>query len=122
MLRPPLKMSTEKAIQQRVLMLSSESIRLFRNNCGLATYRSDDGRDMMVKYGVANPGGSDIIGIRTIIRDGAKIGQFVALEVKEGRRQPTPAQKGFLEVVQSLGGLAAVVRSEEEAKRLLNEE
>ena len=115
-------MPSEQAIMKGILMLSSKRVLLFRNNCGVARYHSNEGRDMMVKYGVANPGGSDIIGIRIIIRGGVEIGQFVALEVKTKGKYPTPKQRQFLEVIRGLGGLAAVVRSVEEAEKLLNEE
>ena len=115
-------MPSEKTIMQGILMLSSKRIRLFRNNCGIARYYNAAGDDMRVEYGVGQPGGSDIIGIRTIIRGGVEIGQFVALEVKAKGKNPTPKQRQFLEVIRGLGGLAAVVRSVEEAEKLLNEE
>ena len=102
------------------MLLSTGSVRLFRNNSGWAQY-AKGGKKYWVKYGVANPGGSDIIGIRTIIRGGEEIGQFVALEVKSEGKKPTPKQANFIKVINGLGGLAAVVRSEEEAKALLQD-
>ena len=115
-------MPSEKFVQNRVLLLSSADVRLFRNNCGVARYPTESGKDMRVKYGVGQPGGSDIIGIRAIRRGGVKVGQFVAIEVKADGNKPNLEQSQFLQVIQGLGGLAAVVRSEEEAKLLLQDD
>ena len=53
-----------------------------RNNCG--SYKTPEGG--FVKYGVGNPGGSDLIGLRSLVVTpqmvGQRIGQFVAVEAQ----------------------------------------
>ena len=89
-----------------VLEASSMNYRLWRNNCGsLAT---PDGR--WVTYGVANPGGSDLIGI-------GPGGRFLAIEAKHGRNKPTREQDAFMRLVVSMGGLAAPVWSVEQFRQ-----
>ena len=65
-----------------MLGLSTPGVRLFRNNCG--ALKDADGR--LIRYGVANPGGSDLIGWRslTVTPDmvGRKLAVFLAIEVK----------------------------------------
>lgn len=56
-------------------------------------------------------GVSDLIGWRG--------GQFVAIEGKFGRRQPTEEQAAFIALVLEHGGIAGVVRSVDEARALL---
>jgi hypothetical protein len=51
--------SESKILADIVLAYSRGATRLFRNNCG--TLQDANGR--YVKYGVGNPGGSDLIGI-----------------------------------------------------------
>jgi hypothetical protein len=109
----------ETVIQQNILLsLSKGNKRLFRNNCG--GYKTDSGG--FVKYGVANPGGSDIIGwtSRIITPDmvGEKIAVFTAIEVKAGRNKPTPQQQAFIDRVNADGGIAGIARSADEAEAL----
>lgn len=79
--------------------------RLFRNNSGVAFHK--DGS--VVRYGVGQPGGSDVIGwmpwtVRP--RDvGLTIAVFTAIEAKTGAQKPTEAQDRFLEIVRKAGGL-----------------
>lgn len=60
-------------------------------------------------------GSSDLIGYT--VRDGAAV--FTALEVKTATGRATPEQRQFVEVVSGAGGVAGIVRSVEEAERLL---
>ena len=59
-------------------------------------------------------GSADIIGLHK--------GRFVAMEVKTGKQRPTTPQKRFLAMVRSQGGIAGVVRSVEDATKLLEGE
>jgi hypothetical protein len=111
---------SEQAIQQEiVLSLSRGDTRLLRNNCGQC--RTDDGR--VIRYGVGNPGGSDLIGIKaiTVTPDmvGRQIGVFTAIEVKTPTGRASEQQQRFLSMVGALGGIAGVARSVEDAQRLL---
>jgi hypothetical protein len=92
-------------------------VRLFRNNTGAL----EDKTGRVVRYGLCK-GSSDLIGWRTvdITEDmvGQRVAVFVALEVKD-RGRLTPEQAGFLEVVRRAGGIAAEVRSVEDAEAAL---
>lgn len=100
---------TSESVILRKIMLAASKVgaRLFRNNVGFAKYG-----DVVVKYGVGNPGGSDLIGI-------APDGRFLAIEVKKPGEYPTPEQRRFIEGVIAAGGIAGVARSEEEAVALI---
>jgi hypothetical protein len=105
----------QQAIQVR---LSESGGRIFRNNVG--TFYTKDGRP--VRCGLC-PGSSDLIGITpvTITPEmvGQTVGVFTALEVKSQRGRSSLEQINFIGMVQSLGGIAAVVRSPEEAAYVL---
>jgi len=92
--------------------------RLWRNNVGAYM----DGAGNFIRYGICNDTkrmnstlkSSDLIGIRPrviIAADvGSTIGQFVAIEVKHGRWQPSGtererAQANFLALIERLGGV-----------------
>lgn len=112
-------MSSEQAIQQEIrLALGHGAMRLFRNNTG--ALRDESGR--LVRFGLCE-GSSDLIGLRRVeVTEellGQMVGQFVALEVKTARGRVTEQQERFLAMVRQMGGVAEVVRSVEEAKRLL---
>jgi hypothetical protein len=57
-----------------------------------------------LRYGVCNPGGSDLIGW-------TKDGRFLAVEVKSESGRLTDAQEKFLEVVNEFGGVGICARS-----------
>lgn len=86
-----------------LLALSRAGARVFRNNVGQARYKGGH----TVRYGLA-PGSSDLIGW-------TPDGRFLALEVKTKRGRLTEQQAAFLEAVRAAGGVAACVRSPEEA-------
>ena len=71
-----------------------------------------------MKYGVANPGGSDLIGWVTVVVDqsmvGKKVAVFTAIEVKTPGVATTPEQAAFVKAVRASGGVGEVVRSVEE--------
>ena len=93
--------------------------RCWRNNQGVATFAGGQ----RVRYGLANPGGSDLIGLRavTVTPDmvGQKLAVFTALEVKTPAGRVEPEQRNFINFVRSFGGIADVVRSPEDAVRLV---
>jgi hypothetical protein len=110
----------ENAIQQLVrLALSEAGATMFRNNVG-ATH-TPDGR--LIRYGVCNPGGSDLIGWKSveITPDmvGKKVAVFTAVEVKGPQGRPTADQMHFLATVARAGGLAGIARSPEDATAIL---
>lgn len=72
---------------------------------------------------MSNPGGSDLIGWRSVEITpemvGQSIAQFVAIECKAASGRVSPDQIRFIEAVKKAGGVAGVVRSPDEATRLL---
>lgn len=111
----------EQVIQQQIRLdigINPE-VRLFRNNCGTAT---DPRTGNFIRYGLS-PGSSDLIGIRkiTITPDmvGQTIGVFTSLEVKTDTGKPSTDQKKWLSMVTAFGGIAGVVRSPQDARRIL---
>ena len=46
-------------------------------------------------------------------------GKFIALEAKVGRNQPTRLQAATIELIRRAGGVAAVVRSVDEVKEIM---
>jgi hypothetical protein len=103
---------TESALLRRILLRLTElGFRVFRNNVGVL----QDKNGQFVRYGVCNPGGSDIIGWRTITAtEGQRVAQFVAVEVKTPTGKVSKEQANFINQVKAAGGYAEVVRSEEE--------
>lgn len=92
------------------------SVQLALSEAGAITWRNNSGclkdaRGVPVKFGVGNPGGSDLIGIYK--------GRFCAFEIKTAKGKATPAQLNFIAAVIRHGGIAGVVRSAEEALELL---
>ena len=110
----------ERTIMRRILLALCRitGVRLFRNNIGLAKY-PDGSR---VKYGLC-PGSADLIGWRsmTVTPDmvGRKVAVFMAVETKAARGRVTAGQENFIDRVREAGGIAGVVRSEEEARGLI---
>jgi hypothetical protein len=92
----------------RLALGTEPGLVLWRNNVGLAV--EADGR--RVRYGLA-PGSADLIGMLN--------GRFVALEVKTDRGRLTSEQREWLALVQRMGGLAAVVRSAEGARAVVEQ-
>jgi hypothetical protein len=104
---------TETALLSRLLIRASQlGMRVWRNNCG----QLKDARGHFVRYGVANPGGSDLIGYTPYVVRPEDVGRtlavFTAIEAKVGRNTTTEAQGHFLDVVRDAGGIACVARQE----------
>ena len=93
-------------IRRIMLQASEQGARLWRNNCGML--QDKDGR--WIKYGVCNPGGSDLIGFTPRIIAGEQVAVFTAIEAKTGRLKPTHEQDSFLLAVERAGGIARVMR------------
>lgn len=111
---------SEQRIQQEIrLELSRGDVRLWRNNTGCLK----DDRGQLVRFGLA-PGSSDLIGLRRVRigpeHVGMDVAVFAAIEVKDARGRASPDQVKFIEVVQSLGGLAGVARSVSDAEAIVN--
>lgn len=118
--------STKSAISERDIQndirvaLSEHGIITWRNNIGVTKF--PDGS--VVRYGLCNPGGSDLIGILpiTITPDmvGQQIGAFLAVEIKRPGKKPTDDQRNFMNAVKGQKGYAGVATSVEEALSLIN--
>lgn len=112
------------------------TIKLFRNNTGQAWQGSDKkfitegGRRKLILYdprpidaGLCD-GSSDLIGWTEIEITpqmvGTKVAVFTALEVKSEIGRVSATQFNFLTVIRKMGGISGIVRTPEEAKRLLS--
>lgn len=110
---------SEHEIQQRIRLACGRGpVRLWRNNSGALV----DQQGRLVRFGLCK-GSSDLIGLRTLEITpelvGQRLAQFVALEIKTARGLVSPEQRAFLELVEQLGGVAAVCRSVEAAEQAL---
>lgn len=134
-------MKAERDIQNEVLLeCGHDGTTLFRQNVGQgwtgeATkvtrhYRAVNLQPGDVVIRNARPliaglcvGSSDIVGWRSVEITAAMVGQrvavFTALEVKAAKRRAKEAQARFLGNVREAGGIAAIVRSKEDAARAL---
>jgi len=112
-------MSETRTSQMIRMAISAIGGRVFRNQRGL--HLTLDGK-RRVTTGLA-PGASDLIGWVpiTILPEhvGMTMAIFTALEVKTGKREATEEQETFMRIVSEDGGIAGVVRSEEDAERLV---
>ena len=111
---------TEAQTQQAIRLLSTGPVRLLRNNVGALP---DPRTGRLVSFGVGGPGGSDLIGWRSLVITPDMVGQrvavFAAVEVKSTTGRLKPAQAQWLATVQRAGGLAGMARSVEDARGIL---
>jgi hypothetical protein len=114
----------ETDLQQRIRLALGllPDLRLWRNNSGKLP---DPRTGRWVQFGVASPGGSDLIGYRsvTITPDmvGQKLAVFTAIEIKTATGRAAPAQQNFIDHIRQAGGIAAIVRSVAEAQRVVSD-
>jgi hypothetical protein len=107
-------------LHNAVMLAGSQlGARLFRNNVG----QLEDASGNVIRYGVCNPGGSDIIGFLPVTITPEMVGQrvavFVALEIKAKRDTLRPAQANFLNVVAAGGGRCGVCKTVDDALAVL---
>ena len=116
----------EQQIQTRWLLNISRrpDVRMFRNNVGTGWQGQVVSKDLgAVVIQNARPlhaglcvGSSDLIGWKTVTITPDMVGQqvamFVAAEVKTATGRLTGEQQNFLNKVRDAGGLAVVIRSE----------
>jgi len=97
-------------MRRLALQLTERGARVFRNNVGFLKDRFGN----LVKYGVCNPGGSDLIGWKSIVITpdmvGKKAALFVAVEVKAWDGTSTEEQEDFQRAVRDAGGIALLAR------------
>ncbi|MFM2091888.1 MAG: hypothetical protein RLZZ127_2377 [Planctomycetota bacterium] len=128
-------MTAHAALKSEVLLAigARPDVRLFNNPVGEAwtgvARQVEPGLVVIrhparVAYGLA-PGSCDLVGWRSVVVTpdmvGRRLAVFLGAEVKTGRGVPTLAQVAFMNAVTAAGGLAAVVRSVDDARALVDE-
>lgn len=101
-------MSEQVLMKQIMIAVSEHGGRVWRNNSG--AYK--DAKGHFIRYGVASPGGSDLIGY-------TRRGQFLAIEVKYGRTAVTSEQRRFVESVRAAGGVGVIAYTIEDVLEAL---
>jgi VRR-NUC domain len=107
-------------VRQIQLDLSTGDVRLFRNNVG----RTQDivPPHRWIHYGLC-VGSSDLIGLTSIVITERMVGRrlaiFTAIEAKSEHGRPTREQKSFIHTVSTLGGLAGIARSVDDARAIV---
>lgn len=101
-------MNLESSILAQI-RLAAAPVTLWRNQSG--AYMKDG---FFIRYGVGQPGGSDLIGI-------TPKGRFVAIEVKTATGRISPDQQNFIDFVRRNGGIAGVARSVADYKRIISD-
>ena len=113
-------MSNEGTIMRKIMLAVAKTTVLFRNTSGC--YREGE---RFIKYGLGNPGGADLIGWTSVVVTPEMVGRKVAvitcLEVKTAKGKATTEQIAFIHAVKFAGGIAEIVRSEEEAEKTVAE-
>ena len=109
---------SETDLQQRIRLALGQrpDVRLFRNNTGTLP---DPRTGRPVQFGLAR-GSADLIGYRTVTITPDMVGQqvavFTSLEVKTPTGRIRPEQTNWLHTIKRAGGIAAIVRSVEDAR------
>ena len=112
----------ETNLQQLIRVEASKlGLVLSRNNSG--SFENKMGR--RVKFGLFNPGGSDLIGFQPMIVTqemvGKNIAVFTAIEVKQPGKKPTKEQQNFIDFVNKNGGIAFVCEDVKNLQKQLDE-
>ena len=122
---------SEHAIQTEIRLGISGKATMFRNNVAVSwvgdVTELKDGsvliRNARRLHAGLCEGSSDLIGWRSLIITpemvGERIAVFAALEVKSKTGRATAGQKNFCERVIEAGGLAGIVKSLDDAKKVL---
>ena len=109
---------SETDLQQRIRLALGQrpDLRLFRNNTGTLP---DPRTGRPVQFGLAR-GSADLIGYRTVTITPDMVGQqvavFTSLEVKTPTGRIRPEQTNWLHTIKRAGGIAAIVRSVDDAR------
>ena len=109
---------SETDLQQRIRLAlgTRPDLRLFRNNTGTLP---DPRTGRPVQFGLAR-GSADLIGYRTVTITPDMVGQqvavFTSLEVKTPTGRIRPEQTNWLHSIKRAGGIAAIVRSVDDAR------
>lgn len=112
------KSHTESELKNRIRAILGfrMDIRIFNNASGFDKQRK-------VHYGMGI-GSSDLIGFKfkTITQKdvGKSVAQFVAIEIKSQKGQPTAEQLAFIRTVRRFGGLSGIARTVREAEEIVN--
>lgn len=116
------------------LEASQHGFRLFRNNRGMF-WTLDSIKEVGGKYYINNPrkiraglegnGTPDFVGWKpvTITPDmvGKQLAVFTGFEVKTKKGPATKAQKKFIELLGSHGGISGITRDPDDVKKILDE-
>ncbi len=119
---PGIVANAETTLQQQIrLALGTRAdTRLFRNQTGALP---DPRTGRLVTFGLAR-GSADLIGWRTVTITPEMVGQriavFTSIEVKTPTGRLAPAQQHWLQAVRTAGGVAGVVRSVNDAIKLID--
>lgn len=114
----------ETVLQNKIrLAVSSQcdGVTMFRNHTGALR---DPRTGQMVRFGLA-PGSPDLVGWKSVVVTEEMVGQrlavFCGIEVKIPGGRVREDQVNFLDRLGEAGGVAAVVRSEEEVVVILSD-
>lgn len=111
-------MTESQLLRQIQLDLSTGHDRLWRNNVG----RLMDVRGTYVHYGLC-VGSGDLIGLHSIVITdrmvGRRIAVFASVEGKSEHGRATKEQLAWIHTINSLGGLAGIARTVDEARGIL---
>ena len=111
----------ETKIQQdiRLAVGQEKNLRLFRNETGMLP---DPRTGKWVQFGLCK-GSSDLIGFKEIVIDeshlGKKLAVFISLEVKTNTGRISKIQQNWLTLIKNSGGISGVVRSIDDAIKIL---
>lgn len=121
----------EGNLLKRIQLLAGRNVRIFRNNTGTGWQGKPIWKGKELTLQNARPlnaglciGSSDLIGWKTVVVTpemvGKKVAIFTALEGKTGKTSTSKEQSLFLKAVQKAGGIAAIIRTEQDAYNVLN--
>lgn len=121
-----------KTLHKNFIKITGSLSRIFRNNTGQAWQGKTLKRGpetltlkhpRPIKFGLCE-GSSDYVGWHSIVIDeqmvGKRVAVFVALEAKAKNGKPTLEQLNFINMIKKCGGIAAVVKSIDDAKSAID--